>query len=233
MTSTATAKIDGPLRGRHVLVTGASGGLGPAVVEAFLAAGATVHAPAHLPEHDVPSGALALPPVDVTDEDAVTRLFSSLPPLWASVHIAGGFLWRPLVEVSLADLRAQLDVNLVAAFLCTREAGRNMRGRGGRIVNVASHAAEVPRAGLSAYAASKAAVVALTKAAAVELRPEGILVNAVAPTIIDTPANRSAMPHARHERWASPAQVARPILWLASPDNEVTTGAVVPVAGMD
>lgn len=226
--TTTTAGGAGAWHGRHVLVTGGSGGLGPAVVEAFVAAGATVHLPGA-----VATGAHALPRVDLTDDAAVVALFASLPPLWASVHVAGGFLWRSLLEASLAELRSQLDVNLATAFLCTREAGKNMRGRGGRIVNVASRAAETPGAGHAVYAPAKAAVVALTKAAALELRGEGVLVNAVAPTIIDTPANRRAMPDARHDRWARPDQVARTILWLASPVNELTTGAVLPVGGTE
>jgi NAD(P)-dependent dehydrogenase (short-subunit alcohol dehydrogenase family) len=204
---------------RHVLVTGAAGVLGQSVAEAFEAAGAVVHAPARS--------------LDVTDEGVIAELYASLPPLWASVHVVGGFLWRPLLETALADLRAQLDVNLGSAFLCTREAARQMLGRGGRIVNVASRIAEAPAPGMAAYASSKAALVALTKTAALELRGHGILVNAVAPTIIDTPANRAAMPAAPHDSWARPAQIARAIAWLASPENELVTGALVPVGGAD
>lgn len=215
------------LAGRHVLVTGGSGGLGPAVVEAFVAAGAVVHVPTR---GDVPAGARALPRVDLTSEDAVAALFAALPPLWASVHVAGGFLFQPLLETTLADVRGQLDVNFTTAFLCTREAARQMQGRAGRIVNVTSAAVEHPSSGMGAYIASKGAVAAFTRAAARELREAHILVNAVAPTIVDTPKNRAAMPGVNPSSWTGPAQIARAIVWLASPDNETMSGAVLPLA---
>ena len=100
-------------------------------------------------------------------------------------------------------------------------------GKGGRIVNVAARPALEPRtgAGMAAYAASKAAVVALTVALAEEVAKDGILVNAVAPSIMDTPANRAAMPKADHAAWPKVEEVAATILFLASPDNTVTRGA--------
>lgn len=217
------------MKDRNVLVTGGSGGLGGAVVEAFVRVGAVVHVPAR---GAVVAGAKQLAPVDVTDEEAVRALFAALPPLWASVHVVGGFLMRPLVETSLADLRGQLDVNLASAFLCTREAARAMKqSGGGRIINVASQAALRPGPAVAAYAASKAAVVALTQSAAAELRTDGILVNAVAPGTIDTPANRAAMPHASREGWVTPKQIAETILWLCSAENEAVTGTVTSLGG--
>jgi len=106
-----------------------------------------------------------------------------------------------------------------------------MSGSGGRIVNVSSRAALVPAGGSLAYAVSKAAVVSLTQCLAEEVRPQHILVNAVAPSTMDTPANRAAMPKADFNRWTKPAEVAAAILWLASPQNTATSGAVVPVYG--
>jgi NAD(P)-dependent dehydrogenase (short-subunit alcohol dehydrogenase family) len=106
-------------------------------------------------------------------------------------------------------------------------------GGGGRIVNVAARPALEWRmgAGMAAYAASKAGVAALTAALAEEVARRGILVNAVAPSIMDTPANRAAMPKADFAAWPKVADVARTIVFLASPDNVVTRGAVVPVYG--
>ena len=127
----------------------------------------------------------------------------------------------------------QLEMNLVTAFLCSRGAVNAMSGRGGRIVNVAARPALEPRsgAGMAAYTASKAAVVALTIALAEEVAKLGILVNAVAPSTMDTPANRAAMPKADHAAWPKVEEVAATILFLASPLNAVTRGAIVPVYG--
>jgi NAD(P)-dependent dehydrogenase (short-subunit alcohol dehydrogenase family) len=128
----------------------------------------------------------------------------------------------------------QLDMNFVSCFLCCRAAVNAMRaGSGGRIVNVAARPALEPRqgAGMVAYAASKSAVAALTQALAEELVGEEIWVNAVAPSILDTPANRAAMPAADHARWVAPAALAAVIAFLASPENRVTRGAVIPVYG--
>ena len=219
------------LKGRHVVITGGRGGLGGAVVDAFLAAGATCHLPERSASAESRPAVHAIPGVDLTDEQAVQALYAGLPPLWASIHLAGGYAGAPIIKTSLAALNAQLQMNLVTAFLCSREAVKKMSGAGGRIVNVTSRAALVPSGGSIAYAASKAAVVALTRSLAEEVKAQGILVNAVAPSTIDTPANRAAMPDADHARWPRPAELAASILWLASPENTVTSGAVVPVYG--
>jgi NAD(P)-dependent dehydrogenase (short-subunit alcohol dehydrogenase family) len=174
-------------------------------------------------------------PVELTDEAAVGRLFEGIPQLWASIHIAGGFAMAPVAKSHKADLMQQIDTNLVSCFLCCSAAvnaiGRT--GQGGRIVNVAArHALEWRGgAGLAAYTASKAAVAALTVALSEEVAKEGILVNAVAPSIMDTPANRAAIPKADHKAWPKVEEVAATILFLASPNNKVTRAAIVPVYG--
>jgi len=223
------------LEGKQVVVTGGTGALGTAVVEAFVAAGATCHVPQRgaVATPPAPPGAQITVGIDLTDEDAVRRYYEACPPLWASVHLAGGFAAGPVLDTTLAELRRQLDLNLTTAFLACREAGRKMRraGDGGRIVNVVSRAALVPSAGTSAYSASKAAVAMLTATLAAELLADRIWVNAVAPSIIDTAANRDAMPKANHAAWPQASEIAATIVWLASPDNHLTSGAIVPVYG--
>jgi NAD(P)-dependent dehydrogenase (short-subunit alcohol dehydrogenase family) len=147
------------------------------------------------------------------------------------VHLTGGYQAKPFVETSRVDMEAMLGLNLATAFFCCREAVKRMTGTGGRIVNVGSRIVEVPAGGSVAYTVSKAGVAALTRALAAEVRASGILVNAVLPSTIDTPANRAAMPKADFSAWPRPEEIARTILWLASPENTLTSGALVPVYG--
>jgi NAD(P)-dependent dehydrogenase (short-subunit alcohol dehydrogenase family) len=174
----------------------------------------------------------------LADDEAVGSFYQAVTPLWASIHLAGGFAAGPLRDAAPAALRQQIDMNLVTCLLCCRAALSAMtrggaEGGGGRIVNVAARPGLEWRsgAGMVAYAASKAAVAALTTALAEEVVKDGILVNAVAPSIMDTPANRRAMPKADYSLWPKVEEVAATILFLASPDNRVTRGAIVPVYG--
>jgi NAD(P)-dependent dehydrogenase (short-subunit alcohol dehydrogenase family) len=203
--------------GRHIVITGAGGGLGPAVLEAFRAAGAVCHAPTRQE-------------LDLTDEKAVMAWYAALPSLWASVQVAGGFAMAPAAETTLDAFTAQWRINTVSAFLACREAARRMDPKaGGRIVNVASLAALQHPGGKIAYVTAKSALAGMTQALAAETRASGILVNAVAPDTIDTPANRAAMPAADFTRWTAPGAIAKTILWLASPGNGSVTGSILPV----
>jgi NAD(P)-dependent dehydrogenase (short-subunit alcohol dehydrogenase family) len=234
--------------GSHIVVTGGTGALGRAVIAALRAAGAVCHVPNLIASeldgfpHLSDPGVHIARDVDVAEETAVRRFYQSLPPLWASVHLAGGFAMAPIAEMSAADFIAQFRMNALSCFLCSAAAVAAFRARqepgpggspGGRIVNVAARPALEPRlgAGMIAYTASKSAVAALTQALAQETTDEQIWVNAVAPSVLDTPANRVAMPDADHRRWVSPADLAEVITFLASPANRVTRGAVIPVYG--
>jgi NAD(P)-dependent dehydrogenase (short-subunit alcohol dehydrogenase family) len=173
--------------------------------------------------------------VDLAEEAAVARFYEGVPKLWGSLHLVGGFAMGAVGKTTKAELMKQVEMNFVTAFLCCGAAVNAMKGtgEGGRIVNVATRPALEWRAGsgMAAYTASKAAVAALTVALAEEVVGFGILVNAVAPSTMDTPANRRAMPKADHALWAKVEEVAATILFLASPTNRVTRGAVVPVYG--
>ena len=228
-------------QGRHVVVTGGTGALGEAVVGTLLAAGASCHVP-YRKEQEADRFAhrnhpqLSLVPLgDLTDERAVTAFYEDLSPLWASIHIAGGFASAPIAQSDKALLIGQLESNLISAYLCSRAAvAAFRRGSGpGRIVNVAARQALDPRLGasLTAYTVSKAGLAALTVALAEEVAREGILVNAVAPSIMDTPANRKSMPEADFDAWPKVEEVAATIAFLASPQNAATRGAVVPTYG--
>jgi NAD(P)-dependent dehydrogenase (short-subunit alcohol dehydrogenase family) len=228
-------------RDRHVVVTGGTGALGTAVVMALLETGAICHIPwlheaeaEHFVQRDHPQVKL-VGSVDLADEGAVSRLFGGVPDLWASIHIAGGFAMSQVAKTSKADLMRLVDTNLVSCFLCCSAAVNAMSGtgKGGRIVNVAARQALEWRngAGMVAYTASKAAVAALTVALSEEVAKQGILVNAVAPSIMDTQANRAAMPKADYATWPKVEEVAATILFLASPENKVTRGGIVPVYG--
>jgi NAD(P)-dependent dehydrogenase (short-subunit alcohol dehydrogenase family) len=229
-------------RDRHVVITGGAGALGTAVVTALIEGGAVCHVPCldaaeaqrfRLREHKqvvlTITGSLA-------DERPIRLLYQGIAPLWASIHLAGGFAAARLADTGVATLQQQIEMNLVSCLLCCRAAVNTMTAGaagGGRIVNVAARAALEWRtgAGMAAYTASKAAVAALTVALAEEVAKDGILVNAVAPSIMDTPANRAAMPKADYSLWPKVEEVAATILFLASPENRVTRGAVVPVYG--
>ncbi len=225
--------------GKTVMISGGGGGLGLSVVATMLERGANVIVPCRGDRDRQALDGLAGPRLeriivdDLASEAEVEQLYRNAPPLWASIHLAGAFATANVTETTLAAFRAQLDINLVSCFLCSREAIRSMRktGAGGRIVNVTARAALVPASGMAAYVTAKAAVSALTAALSVEVAPEGILVNAVAPSIIDTPANRAAMPTADFSRWPKAAELARAIAYLASADNTLTSGAIVPVYG--
>jgi NAD(P)-dependent dehydrogenase (short-subunit alcohol dehydrogenase family) len=226
---------------RHVVVTGGTGALGIAVTGALLECGAVCHVPyrsedeaarfPHRGHKNIALSALG----DLADEAAVNRYYEGIATLWASIHVAGGFAFAPIGESDKKLITGQIESNLVSAYLCCRAAVAAFRraGAGGRIVNVAARPALEPRQGASmtAYTAAKAGVAALTQALGEEVAKDGILVNAVAPSIMDTPANRKSMPKADYTAWPKVEEVAATILFLASPENAVTRSATVPVYG--
>jgi NAD(P)-dependent dehydrogenase (short-subunit alcohol dehydrogenase family) len=229
------------LQGRHVVVTGATGALGAAVVRRLILEGACCHVPVREKDSLDALSDLAGPSlrvergVDPAREADMERFHGALPALWATVHCVGAFLAGALEATPLAQVERLFESNVFTSWNCARAAARSLQaaGTGGRIVLVAARAGLEPRsgAGMAAYAASKAAVAALTEALGEELAVDGILVNAVAPSVMDTPANRAAMPTADFARWPSTDEVAGTIAWLCSPRHTLVRGAVVPVYG--
>lgn len=224
------------LAGRHVVVTSGTGAQGTAVVERLLQAGAHCHVPSRSQTASASATHERLhhrAGVDLTDAAAVDAFYAGVPQLWASVHLAGGFAMAPIAATTRADFLHLIELNALTTLLCCSAAVRALRrgGAGGRIVNVSARPGVEPRrgAGMATYAASKAAVTALTLALAEELKDEHILVNAIAPSTLDTAANRRAMPGADPSAWLAPQAAAEAVLQLIAPANAEVSGAVLPL----
>jgi NAD(P)-dependent dehydrogenase (short-subunit alcohol dehydrogenase family) len=222
---------------RAILITGANGGLGRAVTKAFIEAGAIVtgvYRRGAPPEAGLRFTALE---ADLTAPAEAARAVESavarVGRLDALIHLAGGFAGgQPVNETSDATWKLMLDLNLNAAFYTMRAALPPMLAAGrGRIVAVGSRTAIEPAATLSAYGVSKAGLVALVRTLALELKGTRVTANAVLPSVIDTPANRAAMPDADPTRWVAPESIAKLILWLASDAAAAVNGAAVPIYG--
>jgi NAD(P)-dependent dehydrogenase (short-subunit alcohol dehydrogenase family) len=238
------------LQSNVVLVAGGTGGLGRAVSLAFVEAGAQVlvtfqragdlddlksAASAKLVAAD--GASLNGFNVDVTDEVAVSKLIDGIVErhgrLDCLVNAVGGYAGgTKLWELETKVFEQQLALNLRAGFVLARAAARVMvKQRSGAIVNVASKAAVDHAAGAAAYAASKAAAVAMIDCLAADLRGTGVRANSILPSIIDTLANRNAMPKADFAKWPKPEEIARVILFLCSDEAKLIQGASVPVYG--
>jgi NAD(P)-dependent dehydrogenase (short-subunit alcohol dehydrogenase family) len=231
--------------GSVVLVAGGTGGLGRAVSLALLREGAEVfvtwrddHEFADLKNAaGANSSRLSGARVDVTDEDAVQQLIDGIVAdkrrLDALVNTVGGYAGgTKLWDLDTRGLDRMLALNLRSGFVLARAAAKTMLRQGkGAIVNVAAKAALEHGAGLAAYAASKAAAVAMLDSLAADLKGTGVRVNSILPSIIDTPANRKAMPDADFRTWPAPEDIARVILFLCGDDAKVIHGASIPVYG--
>ncbi len=231
--------------GKVVLVAGGTGGLGRAVTLAFLEEGAKVIATYRKQEEldtlkiraGVNTAQLDGVSVDVTEEAAVRQLIEKIVGKYrrldAMVNTVGGYaggtkLWE--LETKVFD--QMLALNLRSGYALSRAAVRAMLKEGhGAIVNVASKAAVDHAGGAAAYAASKSAAVALLDSLAADLQGSGVRANTVLPSIIDTEANRKAMPKADFAKWPKPEEIARVILFLCSDDARVIHGAAIPVYG--
>lgn len=228
--------------GKVIAITGGFGNLGFAVGKAAIEAGAQValidraHAPV---ASQVPPGlspALLLGNVDLASFEAaqqalatVTQRFGGLDVL---ANVAGAFRWQTLADGDLGNWDLLYTVNLKTAVVTSKAALPHLQARGGgRIINVGAAAAAKAGKGMGAYTAAKAGVAKLTESLAEEVKDQGINVNAVLPSVIDTPANRADMPTADFRRWVTPEALADVILFLMSDAARSITGALLPVVG--
>ena len=228
------------LQGKIVAVTGGFGQLGVAVVRAALDAGAQVAALDHArqpADAKALAGALALGDIDLAESSAATKavdqVVAQLGGLDALINIAGTFRWESLETGSVDTWDLLYRVNLRSAVNTSHAALPHLTKRGGgRIINIGAGAAAAKAgAGMGAYTASKAGVAKLTEALAEEVKDRGITVNAILPSIIDTPANRADMPNADFSRWVPPRAIADIIVFLLSNQASAVTGALIPVSG--
>jgi|HubBroStandDraft_6_1064221.scaffolds.fasta_scaffold269563_2 NAD(P)-dependent dehydrogenase (short-subunit alcohol dehydrogenase family) len=227
------------LAGKAIVITGAYGVLGAETARAAVRCGARValidratDAPPALLEACGP-GAVQLRGVDLSNAadatQAINAAHQGLRGLDALINIAGTFRWQTIADGDSETWDLLYAINLKTAVNASRAALAHMRKSGGRIINVGANAAAKSGAGMGPYAASKAGVHRLTQSLAEEVKDLGITVNAVLPSILDTPGNRAAMPEADFSKWVTPRALANVILFLASDEASAVTGALLPV----
>lgn len=215
----------------RIVVTGAAGALGAAVAERLHQAGWEVVALDVAPAAQLPGCAeIAVGGVDLTNEAAVARAFAALGPLAGLVNVAGGFAWETVADGGGETWDRLFAINVKTALNACK-AALPFLSAGGAIVNIGAAAAGKAEIGMAAYAASKSGVARLTESLAAELRPRGIRVNAVLPSIIDTPTNRTDMPDADFASWVTADELAHVIAFLLSAEASGVTGAAIPVIG--
>lgn len=227
-----------------VVITGASGNLGSAAAEVFAAAGARLALFDRTPDR-----ALALAerlgldtclavPVDVLDPDSVATAVHTVTERWGRIdvllNLVGGFaMGTPVHDTDLRIWQRMHNLNGTSVFLMAAAVAPVMIAQGGgHIINVGARPPLTPaRKNMAAYRSSKAVTLSLTESLDAELRPHGINVNAIVPSIIDTPQNRDAMPDSDPTRWVTPQALARVMRWLTTPDAAPIHGAILPVYG--
>jgi NAD(P)-dependent dehydrogenase (short-subunit alcohol dehydrogenase family) len=226
------------LSGKVIVVTGGAGVLGQAVAATLGGYGARLALIDHakLPPAGQAGTALHYGGVDLTKPDAarsvMDRVVKEAGRLDGLINIAGGFQWEILGGGTLDTWDSMYRINLQTAVVSSQAALPHLKQAGrGRIVNVGAMGAVKAAAGMGAYAASKAGVAKLTEALAEELKDQGITVNAIMPSIIDTPRNRLDMPKADFTRWVTPSEAAEVIAFLVSDLAGAVTGALIPIAG--
>jgi NAD(P)-dependent dehydrogenase (short-subunit alcohol dehydrogenase family) len=228
------------LDNKVVLITGAKGGLGTSVTQAFLGAGATVVGVSRsIQSSDFAHSGFVAMPAELSSGDAARTLADAIVSRFQRidvlVHLVGGFAGgKSVAETDDATLERMLDMNLRSTFHIARAVVPHMHSqRSGRILAIGSRAAVEPGSRIGAYSASKAALVSLIRTIAIENKDLSISVNVILPGTMDTPVNRAADPNADFSRWVQPSQVASLLIHLASDAASQVNGAVIPVYGRD
>ncbi|MBE9056805.1 3-oxoacyl-ACP reductase FabG [Sphaerospermopsis sp. LEGE 08334] len=229
------------MKGKQVLLTGGTGGLGLGVTPAVLAQGADVTIP-YRSLKDVERLKGILSPADIArikfipanlqDEASVKQVINSMMRVDVLIHLVGGFSMGKTHEYSFDSWKNEFELNLNTTFLTCKYSLKRMLENGyGRIVTVSSRAGVEPAGNLAAYSATKAGVIALTKAIADETKGTNITANTVLPSVIDTPTNRQAMGAENADKWVKPESIAEVICFLASEAAKDVRGAAIPVYG--
>ncbi|MBV6625081.1 MAG: 3-oxoacyl-ACP reductase FabG [Rivularia sp. (in: Bacteria)] len=229
------------MKDKQVLLTGATGGLGIGVTPIVLAQGAFVTIPYRKSE-DVENLKQIISPsdlnrvqfvcADLKSESSVKNVVNSMVKVDVLIHLVGGFSMGKTDEYSFEDWKNDFDLNLNTTFLtCKYSLIKMLQNNYGRIVTIGSRGAVEPVGKLAAYCASKAGVVALTKAIADETKGTNITANSVLPSVIDTEANRNAMGTEDSDKWVKPKSLAEVICFLASETAKDIRGAAIPVYG--
>jgi NAD(P)-dependent dehydrogenase (short-subunit alcohol dehydrogenase family) len=226
------------LSGKVLAITGSNGALGQAVAATLSRYGARLALLDHGRTSPTapPAGALHYGGIDLTQADAarsaMERVVKEAGGLDGLINVAGGFQWEKFEGGTLEAWDAMYRINLQTAVISCQAALPYLLQRGGgRIVNVGAMGAVKASTGMGAYAASKAGVEKLTEALADELKDRGITVNAILPSILDTPRNRADMPKSDFTRWVAPVEAAEVITFLVSDEARAVTGALIPVVG--
>lgn len=218
----------------NVIVTGGAGALGNVVISELAARGYRV-ASIDLASGPTDKAAeLTLSGVDLSHEEAVAQAFGEVARTFGTIdglaNIAGGFVWEPVSAGSIQSWDRMYRMNVLTTLISSRTALPYFGPSGGAIVNMGAASAIQPDLGMAPYAASKAGVHALTQSLAEEVRPRNIRVNAILPTIIDTPTNRMDMPDADQSGWVRPESIARILAFLFSAEAKAITGALIPAS---
>jgi len=235
------------LKDRVAIITGGTGALGRAVADHFSNNGAKLAVP-WIVEPEIPlfkqrlgarctDSNVMLAKVDLGSETEVAQFVDGAAKKFGRIdvliNLVGGFWgFKTVADTSIAEWQAMFDLNLKPTFLCCRAVVPLMqKNKYGRIVSVSSRTGLTGAGEFAAYAIAKGAIKTFTASLAEEVLNDNVLVNAIAPSTIDTEANRTAMPKAKHENWVKPEDIAKTLAFLCSDQNQVTSGVVVPVYG--